>query len=107
MKNPKIPSTLKQSDPYTYRHVGNSANATQIMLEKLGYSSISEFLEDVVPEAIRLDESSYFKHMGHELTGVPSENLVLERMRQFASNNTVNKSFIGQGYYGTQLPQVI
>lgn len=107
MKNPKIPAALKQSDEYTYRHVGNSQNSTQVMLGKLGYASIQSFLEDVVPEAIRLNEDNYFKHMGHELQGVPSESLVLERMRQFADNNVVAKSFIGQGYYGTQCPSVI
>jgi len=32
---------------------------------------------------------------------------MMERMRQLAENNTVNKSFIGQGYYGTATPAVI
>jgi glycine dehydrogenase len=36
-----------------------------------------------------------------------SESLMLERMRQFAAQNVINKSFIGQGYYGTQTPSVI
>jgi glycine dehydrogenase len=36
-----------------------------------------------------------------------SESLILERMRQFAAQNVINKSFIGQGYYGTQTPSVI
>lgn len=32
---------------------------------------------------------------------------MMERMRQLSDNNTVNKSFIGQGYYGTATPAVI
>jgi hypothetical protein len=28
MKNAKIPASLKQSDSYTYRHVGNSRQTT-------------------------------------------------------------------------------
>ena len=36
-----------------------------------------------------------------------SETLMLERVRQLAANNVINKSFIGQGYYGTNTPSVI
>jgi glycine dehydrogenase len=32
---------------------------------------------------------------------------MLDRMRQLANSNTVNKSYIGQGYYGTTTPAVI
>jgi glycine dehydrogenase len=48
-----------------------------------------------------------FKHDGKELNGIDSETLMLERMRLLANNNVVNKSFIGQGYYGTSPPAVI
>lgn len=60
-----------------------------------------------MPNGIKLTEADYFKHQGNELNGIKSETLMLERMRQFASNNIVHKSFIGQGYYGTQTPSVI
>lgn len=32
---------------------------------------------------------------------------MLERVRQIAAMNVVNKNFIGQGYYGTNTPSVI
>jgi len=48
-----------------------------------------------------------FKHDGKELNGIDSETLMLERMRLLANNNVVNKSYIGQGYYGTTTPAVI
>lgn len=95
LKNIRIPEMLKNSDNYNYRHMGNSRYSTLIMLEKLGYRTIEEFIDDVVPKSIRLQEHNYFKHDGRELNGIRSEQLLLERMRQLADNNIVNKSFIG------------
>lgn len=77
------------------------------MLDKLGYESLDAFIEEVVPDSIKLQPHNYFKHGGHNLHGIRSETLMLERMRQFADNNVVNKSLIGQGYYGTHTPAVI
>jgi len=95
MKNPRIPEMLKNQDNYVYRHMGNSRYSTQIMLEKLGYKTLDEFIEEVVPDSIKLQEHNYFKHDGKELNGIRSEQLLLERMRQLADNNIVNKSLIG------------
>ena len=107
MQNPKIPEALKSSDNYVYRHMGNSLHSTKRMLDQLGYDNLENFIKEVVPDAIKLNDGNYFKHQGNELNGIKSETLMLERMRQFASNNIVHKSFIGQGYYGTQCPSVI
>jgi len=64
-------------------------------LEFLGVSSLNELVEQVVPEAIRLRPEQRFRHNGRELEGIDSETLMLERMRQLETANTVNKSFIG------------
>ena len=50
MKNDKIPSDLKQSDAYIYRHLGNSEHSTRKMLDFMKYDSIENFIKDVVPE---------------------------------------------------------
>mmetsp|Transcript_5566 Transcript_5566/g.9555 ORF Transcript_5566/g.9555 Transcript_5566/m.9555 type:complete len:86 (+) Transcript_5566:383-640(+) len=68
---------------------------------------MNELMDQVVPDSIRLSEDAMFKHNGRELNGIDSESLMLERMRQLATNNVINKSFIGQGYYGTHTPAVI
>ena len=107
MKNEKIPEDLKQSDQFIYRHLGNSEMGTRKILDFLKYDSIESFINDVIPESIRLTKDQYFNHNGKTLDGIDSEQLMLERMRQFASNNVVNKSYIGQGYYGTHTPSVI
>lgn len=48
-KNPNIPKELKNSDDYTYRHMGNSDIGTEKMLSFLGYDSIDGLMNDVVP----------------------------------------------------------
>jgi glycine dehydrogenase len=87
--------------------MGSSAGATAKMLEFLGCQTIDELMDQVVPKSIMLSKENRFKHNGLELEGIDSENLMLERMRQLADNNVINKSFIGQGYYGTNTPSVI
>jgi glycine dehydrogenase len=62
-------------------------------------------LSDVA--SIRLNPENRFKHNGKELQGIDSETMMLERISQLASNNVINKSYIGQGYYGTNTPSVI
>lgn len=107
MKNDSIPSDLKQSDQFVYRHIGNSEHSTRKMLDFLKYDSIESFIDDVIPESIRLTKDQYFQHDGKSLDGIDSESLMLERIRQLAANNVVHKSYIGQGYYGTATPSVI
>ena len=77
----KISSQLKNSDTYTYRHIGNSEISSKKALNFLGVSSIDELMDQVVPDTIRLKESAMFKHNGRELIGIDSETLMLERMR--------------------------
>lgn len=107
LRNENIPKVLKNSDEYVYRHMGNSLGSTQKMLKALDCDTMEQFIDQVVPDEIRLSQDSMFKHDGKELHGIDSETLMTERMRQLASNNIVNKSYIGQGYYGTTTPAVI
>lgn len=107
MKNPEISTMLKMSDDFVYRHIGNSDIATQVALDFLNVKTTNELMEQVVPGNIRLDDDKMFKHNGVELEGIDSEILMLERMRQIAAKNQVFKSYIGQGYYGTNTPSVI
>ncbi len=70
------------------------------MLERLGYESLDELTQTVVPANIADDSP-----MGL-MPGVTEEE-ALEELRQIASKNKVLRSFIGQGYYGTHTPKVI
>ena len=77
------------------------------MLDFLGVKTMDQLIDQVVPKSIMLTKETRFKHNGMELEGIDSEVLMLERMRQLSDNNVINKSFIGQGYYGTNTPSVI
>jgi glycine dehydrogenase len=82
------------------RHIGPTQPEIDVMLSELGYSTLSELLEAVVPGAIRWQESL-------DLPPAVSEPQVLAELKELASRNTTNKSLIGLGYYNTHTPSVI
>ncbi len=81
------------------RHIGPSPDEQREMLAAVGADSLEDLLKKVVPAAIH----------GQPLEAMAplSEAAALEELRQLAQRNLVNKSFIGQGYYGTHTPKVI
>ena len=107
MNNDNIPNRLKLSDEYNYRHIGNSQHSQNKALSTIGVESMEELMNLIVPEDIRLTPGNRFRHKGKMLSGIDSETLMLQRMRGLKDLNIVNKSFIGQGYYGTNTPSVI
>ena len=88
---------------FVNRHIGPRPEDIELMLTTLGYSSMSDFIEDVVPADIRL--SSAFTLSGGA-KGL-SESEVLAVLKELASQNQVFRSFIGMGYYNCFVPPVI
>jgi glycine dehydrogenase len=70
------------------------------MLSTLGFGSLDELCRAAVPESIQLDTPL-------NLPAAVSEESMLDELRTIAGKNTVRKSLIGQGYYGTHTPGVI
>src|SRR5688572_7851461 len=70
------------------------------MLGALGYKSLDELADAIVPAAIRLPKRLV---LGEPL----GEHELLEELKNLAADNTVMRSFIGQGYYDTITPPVI
>jgi glycine dehydrogenase len=70
------------------------------MLLTLGFKTLDDLIDQVVPEGIRVREA---------LTLPPplSEEQALRRMRQIMSRNKLLRSFIGLGYHDTFTPPVI
>src|SRR5690606_19268250 len=68
--------------------------------ELLGYGSLDELTDAVVPSSIRWDKPL---DLGAPLT----EQEMLARLRAIAERNVVTTSLIGMGYHGTVLPPVI
>jgi len=98
------PGLLSASDTFHHRHIGPNEAEIADMLSTLGYASLDEFSDAVVPAAIRLNRSL-------DLVGLPAdprgEFEVLTELRAIASQNRIARSFIGMGYYDTITPPVI
>ena len=91
---------LTQQDAFIHRHIGPSPKEIQLMLTQLGVSSLDELIETTVPSSIVLDEQL-------DLPEPQPEHLALRRLREYADQNKVFKSYIGMGYYDTHVPNVI
>lgn len=44
LNNEEIPSSLKNSDDYIYRHIGNSQKSTQKMCDYIGVDSVEQLV---------------------------------------------------------------
>lgn len=91
---------LQSRDKFLRRHIGPDAAQAQAMLTTLGYDNLDDFTSSVLPECI-------ISQTGVDLKTPASEAEVLAELRQIADQNTLVKSLIGNGYYGTLLPPVI
>ena len=98
-----MPEKENNNNLFANRHIGPSPEDIELMLTTLGYSSMEDFIEDVVPADIRL--SSTFNLNGNA-SGL-SESEVLRVVKELASQNRVFRSFIGMGYYNCFVPPVI
>ncbi|MEH6577086.1 MAG: aminomethyl-transferring glycine dehydrogenase [Amphritea sp.] len=93
-------SDLEQTGDFTRRHVGPDAEQTQAMLSELGVNSLNELITQTVPDSIRLDDAL-------DMDDSVTETDALAYLKQLASQNVVNKSYIGMGYSNTLVPNVI
>ena len=90
----------KQSAEFTARHIGPNEAETKEMLHQIGVTSIDELIDKTIPAGIRLQEELNVPHS-------VSEFEYLNDLKQIARQNKVYKSYIGQGYYDTIVPNVI
>ena len=84
------------------RHIGPDQQEISHMLAELGEPTLSALIEKVVPENIAMKEK-LVDLIPHGI----SEVAVIERLREFAAENQVARSYIGIGYYGTITPPVV
>ena len=85
---------------FAYRHIGPRREDLAEMLQAVGYSSLDDFIDAVVPAEIRLRRPL-------ALPPGRSEREVLQALRGLAGMNRVFRSYIGLGYAGTFTPQVV
>ncbi|MDE0638798.1 MAG: aminomethyl-transferring glycine dehydrogenase [Candidatus Poribacteria bacterium] len=97
-----------QTVTFADRHIGPRHEDIEQMLETLGYTSMANFIEDVVPADIRLSSPLSLDIDGKTTCSQGlSESEVLDTLKQLASQNQVSRSYIGMGYYNCFVPPVI
>lgn len=102
-------------DTFPRRHIGPTATTTEEMLQALDppVKSLDEFVKQVLPESILTTKDLNVEGPVPESGSVPtteggfSESQLLARLREIAGENKVYKSYIGCGYAGTRVPEVI
>ena len=89
-------------DAFSRRHIGPSEDQAQTMLMELGYSTLSDFIADVVPQNIAIS-----KRLQETLPSAATEVETIAELRALADKNQVFRTVIGTGYYGTITPPVV
>ena len=88
------------STSFAARHIGPRPHEVKHMLETIGVSSLEQLIDQTVPAGIRSAEPL-------AISAGLAEHEFLQLMREKASKNKVNKSYIGLGYHPTLTPTVI
>jgi len=91
---------MENFNSFALRHIGLSQADIESLLDQLGYKDLEEFSKSVLPENIFIDQKL-------ELNDAMSEEDALKAIKEISKTNSVYRSFIGQGYYGTVTPKVI
>lgn len=92
---------LSPGNEFIPRHIGPSDSDVQAMLKALGFSTLEQMADKVIPPHIRSQHD--FAAVG---PGV-SEHGLLQQLKSMVAKNKVYKNFIGMGYHDTITPTVI
>ena len=87
-------------DQFVNRHIGPDAAEARAMLEAIGFDSMENFIDAVVPVSIR---SSHTLSLPEAL----SEQAALKQLRKIISENKPHRSYLGMGYSDCIVPPVI
>ena len=90
---------MRHSD-FVRRHIGPSNADQKTMLESLGLADMQALIQEVVPDNILNNDRL-------AIDAGLNEADALEELAAIAAKNVVNKSLLGQGYYGCHMPAVI
>lgn len=89
-------------DTFSRRHFGPTPEEVNHMLKAVGYSDLDEFLAATIPPHVLVKRA-----LAVQPENGFTELDMLEHLHKLAGKNTIVKSFIGKGYYGTMVPPVI
>lgn len=87
-------------DAFARRHIGPDQQDIEVMLKKVGATSLDDLIGKTMPSAIRSERAL-------DLPPAMAEHEALDTLRAMADANKIQTSMIGMGYYGTVIPGVI
>lgn len=87
------------SAPFYRRHIGPAGEAREEMLRFLGFHSLDELADAIVPAGIRREKMA--------LDAGVSEAEALREIKALGAKNKCLRSLIGQGYFDCEVPAVI
>ena len=85
---------------FSRRHIGIDQKVSAEMLKDIGFSSMDDFIQSIVPKNIYSPESL---SVSSEL----SEEEALRYIEEISKKNKVYKTYIGQGFYNSVTPAPI
>ncbi|MBB5215262.1 aminomethyl-transferring glycine dehydrogenase [Parapusillimonas granuli] len=94
---------LRELDPHSDfipRHLGPSPADQAKMLEAIGAPDLHSLISEVVPASI-------LKRGALNLPAARGEADALAELKEIAGRNQMFRNYIGQGYYGTHVPNVV
>nr|POF18472.1 glycine dehydrogenase (decarboxylating) [Quercus suber] len=108
-------SVFNPLDTFPRRHIGPSASSAEAMLQMLDppASTLDDFVKSVLPATILSSKDIKVEGPMPESGSTPtstggfSESQLLTRLNEIAAENILCKSYIGCGYAGTRVPEVI
>ncbi len=92
--------SIDYTDRFVSRHIGPGEAEIRDMLQTIGYDSLDNFIDTVIPAGIRLKQPL-------DLLSASTEYEALQELRDIAQQNQVARSYIGMGYYDCFTPSVI
>ena len=91
---------LENASEFIARHIGIDAADEAVMLKTVAAASRAALMDEIVPASIARSQPM-------AIPAPITEAAALAELKAMAGKNKVFKSYIGQGYYGTQTPGVI
>jgi glycine dehydrogenase len=100
MTKTRLLDSLVADNDFIARHNGPDIKQQDAMLAAINATSLEHVIEETVPADIRLPKPL-------NLSAPKSETQMLAELSDIATQNTIKRSLIGQGYYHTHTPPPI